>query len=143
MDLLAIADRLDRRHADQSLAGARLYGVDGSTDPPTLTHLGDGVVHELLDGPLAELARAFDAVALVSGAWAAPLDELAHYDGCASRHPDRQRVHVTVVSAPSTPVASLLRTFAEGGAGGDVVVGPAAPVGRVPDALAALWLVKR
>ncbi len=114
MDLLTIAHRLDLDHADRRLCGARLFGIDAGTDPPTLTHLGDGVVHDLLDGPLAELARQFDAVALVSGAWSAPLDELADHGGRASGHPDRRRVHVSVVSAPGRPLASILRTLAAG-----------------------------
>ena len=40
-------------------------------------------------------------------------------------------------------MASILRTFGQGEANGEVLIGPAAPIGRVPDALAALWLVKR
>jgi hypothetical protein len=143
MDLLAVAHRLDQEHADLRLCGARLYGVDAGADPPALSHLGDGVVHELLAGPLAALARTFDAVAVVSGAWAAPIDELAPYGGRASRHPQRRRVHVTAVSAAGRPVASILRFPGDGADGEEVIVSPGPPHGRVPDALAMLWLVPR
>jgi hypothetical protein len=40
-------------------------------------------------------------------------------------------------------VASILRRLADGAAPAEVIVGPGPPVGRVPDALAALWLVNR
>jgi hypothetical protein len=144
LDLLAVARRLDLQHASRRLAGARLFGVGAAgADPPALTHLGDGIVHDLLQGPLAEVARAFDAVAVVSGAWAAPIDELAEHGGRASLHPARRRVQVTAVGAAGRPVASVVRRFADGGGADEVIIGPGPPIGRVPDALTALWLVNR
>ncbi len=143
---LHLARYLDARLAETGpLHGARLYGLTvndpdavagGDDGAARFSLLDTGLAHDLVRSPTLDGIAAFDAVALVTGGWAAPLDELHESGGRASRHPHRRRVLVTVVSSPDDQVSSVMRfvdtgeiAATEGGAGG------------LPDALRHAWHV--
>jgi len=101
------------------LQHARLYGVNvgahAGTDELMLSFiLEDGDIYQLLDTPESACARLFDAAALVTCGWAAPLpnidsQESDEYNGSApSEHPERRRVRLVVVVG-DTGVGSVLR----------------------------------
>ncbi len=109
-----IERRLDAT-TDWSLDEARLYGVT-VRDEALLASDDDGAArfclldrgypYDIVEGPAALLGASFDAFALLTLGWQAPID-----DGCAprpSRHPARERVRVVAVVAldprPGVPV---------------------------------------
>ena len=110
-------------HPDHSQA-ARCSFIDESRD-----------VYELINGSAGVVARSFDAAAVVTAGWAAPMGDDGSMTHRASRHPLRRRVRAVAV-VDDVGVASLIRfeddpesviTQAERGSG-DLV-----------DALEAMW----
>ena len=101
------------------LDSARLYGVNigphAGTDELMLSFiLENGDIYDLLDTPESACARLFDAAALVTCGWAAPLPA-SHDDEsddttltAPSEHPERRRVRLVVVVSDSG-VGSVLR----------------------------------
>ena len=101
------------------LESARLYGVNfgphGGTDELMLSCiLENGDIYDLLDTPESACARLFDAAALVTCGWAAPLPA-GHDDesndkelSAPSEHPERRRVRLVVVVS-DVGVGSVLR----------------------------------
>jgi hypothetical protein len=92
------------------LSRARLYGINLRGDDLQVSFvLEHGDIYQLLDTPESACARMFDAAALVTCGWAAPI---AEGDGdperAPSEHPQRRRVRLVVVVADAG-VASVLR----------------------------------
>ena len=89
---------------------ARLYGVNFRGEDLQLSFvLEHGDIYRLLDVPESSCARMFDAAALVTCGWAAPIPAGADGpDGAPSEHPERRRVRLVVVVGDSG-VASVLR----------------------------------
>lgn len=121
------------------LSGARLYGVNCAGRPttePNLCSLSQHPdVYELLDTPSSALARMFDAAAIVTTGWAAPLGPDGSIDGAPSEHALRRRVRLVVVVADHG-VASVLR-FAD--APDDIVTDPGSATGSLADAITRFW----
>ncbi|MFN5601298.1 MAG: hypothetical protein ACK48T_04130, partial [Acidimicrobiaceae bacterium] len=90
---------------------------------------------ELLDSPSSALARMFDAAAIVTTGWAAPLGPDGTVDGAPSEHALRRRVRLVVVVADHG-VASVLR-FADDP--DDVVTDPGSATGSLADAITRFW----
>lgn len=93
-----------------NLDRARLYGVNFRGDDLQLSYvLEHGDIYQLLEVPESACARMFDAAALVTCGWAAPIAEGASEpDGAPSTHPQRRRVRLVVVVGDAG-VASVLR----------------------------------
>jgi len=101
------------------LDSARLYGVNigphAGTEELMLSFiLENGDIYDLLDTPESACARLFDAAALVTCGWAAPLPA-SHDDEsddatltAPSEHPERRRVRLVVVVSDAG-VGSVLR----------------------------------
>ena len=122
---LQIAVWLERR-LDVSLGfhlpAARLYGIvvnDATRLPDDDCHGGGGAArssfieeggdaYALLSGSAGVLARSFDAAAIVTTGWAAPLAEDGTMTPRASRHPLRRRVRAVAV-VDDNGVASVIR----------------------------------
>ncbi|MFZ9696236.1 MAG: hypothetical protein ACO3C5_01235 [Ilumatobacteraceae bacterium] len=92
------------------LSRARLYGVNVRGEELQLSFvLEHGDIYQLLDTPETACARMFDAAALVTCGWAAPIAEGEDEpSGAPSEHPERRRVRLVVVVADAG-VASVLR----------------------------------
>ena len=121
------------------LPGARLYGVnsgDGIESRPAPCLLAQHPdVYELLESPTSGLARMFDAAAVVTTGWAAPLDENGEVRGAPSEHAQRRRVRLVVLVANSG-VASVLR-FADEPDG--IVTDPGSATGSLAEAIERFW----
>ena len=92
------------------LSKARLYGINFRGDDLQLSFvLEHGDIYQLLEVPESACARMFDAAAMVTCGWAAPIAE-GHDepDAAPSRHPERRRVRLVIVVGDSG-VASVLR----------------------------------
>ena len=87
---------------------ARLYAVnaDGSVDK--VAEMED--IYDLLGNPLSALiAQQVGTIAVETCGWASPVGDDGEFDGVPpSRHPERRRVHLTVV-ASANETASALR----------------------------------
>ena len=121
------------------LPGARLYGINTgdaveSTPAPCLLAQHPDV-YALLESPTSGLARMFDAAAIVTTGWAAPLDENGEVQGAPSEHAQRRRVRLVVLVANSG-VASVLR-FADDPH--DVVTDPGSATGSLAEAIERFW----
>jgi hypothetical protein len=115
-DLLGLAD--DHGHA------ARSSFIEEHRD-----------VYELINGAPGVLARSFDAAAVVTTGWAAPLAEDGSMTHRASRHPDRRRVRaVTVVNDDG--IGSVIRFEDDPER---ILTQPNRGSGDVVDALEAMW----
>ena len=92
------------------LTRARLYGVNVRGEELQLSFvLEHGDIYQLLDTPESACARMFDAAALVTCGWAAPIAEgESEPSGAPSEHPERRRVRLVVVVGDAG-VASVLR----------------------------------
>ena len=121
------------------LPGARLYGintgdaVESVPAPCLLAQHPD--VYDLLESPTSGLARMFDAAAIVTTGWAAPLDENGEVRGAPSEHALRRRVRLVVLVANSG-VASVLRFEDEPD---DVVTDPGSATGSLAEAIERFW----
>ena len=123
------------------LPGARLYGVGVPANMPGTEGLSvcflaqHPDVYELLDAPSSALARMFDAAAIVTTGWAAPLAEDGSVDGAPSEHAQRRRVRLVVVVADNG-VASALRFADEPN---NVITDPGSATGSLADAINRFW----
>lgn len=123
------------------LPGARLYGVGVPANMPGVEGLSmcflaqHPDVYELLDAPTSALARMFDAAAIVTTGWAAPLSPDGTVDGAPSEHALRRRVRL-VVTVADNGVASALR-FADDP--DNVIADPGSATGSLADAINRFW----
>ena len=121
------------------LSGARLYGVNCAgrpADEPNMCFLAQHAdVYELLEAPSSGLARMFDAAAIVTTGWAAPLSPDGKVEGAPSEHALRRRVRLAVVVADNG-VASVLRFADEPD---DVITDPGSATGSLADAITRFW----
>ena len=121
------------------LPGARLYGVNCASRPasePNMCFLAQHAdVYELLDSPSSALARMFDAAAVVTTGWAAPLAADGTIEGAPSEHAQRRRVRLVVVVADHG-VASVLRFADEPD---DVISDPGSATGSLAEAINRFW----
>lgn len=127
------------------LKRARLYGIN-VVDPNGVEQRADGAlrisflaehgdVYELLESRGSAIARMFDAAAVLTCGWAAPVDDGDEDDLPPSVHPRRRRVRLVVVVS-DTGVGSVLR-FAD--TPDDIVTDPGNAKGSLADAVARLW----
>ncbi|MCU1396045.1 MAG: hypothetical protein JWM34_4473 [Ilumatobacteraceae bacterium] len=133
------------------LPSARLYGVvvndadlfdtadcdrDDAGTAARSSFIGEARdVYSLLTGSFAILARSFDAAAVVTGGWAAPMLDDGTMTHRPSRHPQRRRVRAVAVVADDG-VASVIR-FEDDPT--EVICRPERGVGDMVDALEAMW----
>lgn len=147
-----IATWLERR-LDASLGfhlpAARLYGVvvndplglvDGQpsacANAARSSFIGEGRdVYSLISGSCGVLARSFDAAAVVTGGWAAPMLDDGSMTHRPSRHPDRRRVRALAV-VDDAGIASVLRFEDDPDT---PVPMPEQMVGDMVGALSAMW----
>jgi hypothetical protein len=126
------------------LKRARLYGInivdvagvekqaDGALRISFLAEHGD--VYELLEARGSAIARMFDAAAVLTCGWAAPVDD-DESDVPPSVHPRRRRVRLLVVVGDGG-VGSVLR-FAD--TPDEVITDPGNAKGSLADAVEQLW----
>ena len=145
---LNIAIWLERR-LDMSLPfhlpAARLYGLivndarrlldDGPQAARSSFIDGGGDVYALLSGSPGVIARSFDAAAVVTTGWAAPLGDDGTMSERASRHPLRRRVRAIAV-VDDDGVASVVR-FEDDPV--HAVLQSNRGTGDIVDALEAMW----
>ena len=127
------------------LKRARLYGInvvdsrgverqaDGALRISFLAEHGD--VYELLEARGSAIARMFDAAAILTCGWAAPVDDEGDDDVPPSVHPRRRRVRLVVVVGDAG-VGSVLR-FAD--TPEEIVTDPGNAKGSLADAVERLW----
>jgi hypothetical protein len=127
------------------LQRARLYGIsivdpqgveqnlDGALRISFLAEHGD--VYELLESRSSSVARMFDAAAVLTCGWAAPVDDGTDDDLPPSVHPRRRRVRLVVVVG-DLGVGSVLR-FAD--TPDETVTDPGHAKGSLADAVERLW----
>ena len=121
------------------LPGARLYGVNcvarPTTEPNMCLLAQHPDVYELLDAPTSALARMFDAAAVVTTGWAAPLNSDGTIEGAPSEHAQRRRVRLVVMVADNG-VSSVLRFADEPD---EVVTDPGSATGSLAEAITRFW----
>ncbi|CAB4882493.1 unannotated protein [freshwater metagenome] len=137
------------RRLDMSLgfhfAFARLYGIvvndplgliDDHAQAARSSFIDESDdVYQLLAGSAGVIARSFDAAAIVTAGWAAPMGADGSMTQRASRHPQRRRVRA-VAAVGDAGVASLIRFEDDP----ECVIRQAAPgSGELADALGAMW----
>lgn len=136
---VAVENKIHQLLDTFELPGARLYGVnceERPVDEPNLCFLAQHPdVYELLGSPSSALARMFDAAAIVTTGWAAPLSPDGSVEGAPSEHALRRRVRLTVVVADNG-VASVLR-FADDP--DNVISDPGSATGSLADAITRFW----
>ena len=106
-----IHESLEGSPAAFHLEQARLYGVNVRAEGELMLTLvlEHADIYTLLDTPESACARMFDAGALVTCGWAAPISETTgEPEGAPSEHPGRRRVRLVVVVGDAG-VASVLR----------------------------------
>lgn len=127
------------------LKRARLYGIS-VVDPAGIDANADGAlrisflaehgdVYELLESRGTSIARMFDAAAVLTCGWAAPVDDENESDVPPSVHPRRRRVRLVVVVGDDG-VGSVLR-FAD--TPDEIVTDPGNAKGSLADAVERLW----
>ncbi len=142
-DITSIAVAVEQKLHDLvdsfELPGARLYGINCAErelhDMNLCSLAQHPDVYELLGTPASGLARMFDAAAIVTTGWAAPLGPDGTVEGAPSEHALRRRVRLVVVVADNG-VASVLR-FADDPH--DVVTDPGSATGSLADAITSFW----
>jgi hypothetical protein len=119
------------------LPKARLYGINFRGDDLQLSFvLEHGDIYQLLEMPESACARMFDAAALVTCGWAAPIAEgSSEPEGAPSAHPQRRRVRLVIVVGDAG-VASVLR-FADDAEAPILDAGEAK--GQLADAVTGYW----
>ncbi len=119
------------------LARGRLYGCTDAGDDVRFSFLGeDRDIYALIAGPVASMARQFDAAAVAMTGWAAPMD--AGGVGALQRpslHPDRYRIRVCCAVGDGG-VASVMRAEREPAT---VLEMPGPGEGAMPLALVQMW----
>jgi hypothetical protein len=148
---LNIAAWLERRlHASLGfhLPAARLYGIVVN-DPIGLTDAADAAanaarssfigehrnVYSLMTGASGVLARSFDAAAVVTGGWAAPMLDDGTMTHRPSRHPERRRVRAVAV-VDDDGIACAMR-FEDDPT--EVILQAERGIGDMVDALETMW----
>lgn len=145
---LNIAIWLERR-LDMSLGfhlvAARLYGIvvndpsalhDESAQAARTSFIDEGRdPYALIDGSAGVVARSFDAAAVVTAGWAAPLADDVTLTHRPSRHPQRRRVRAVAV-VNDDGVASLIR-FEDDPV--HAIAQAERGTGNIIDALEAMW----
>jgi hypothetical protein len=146
----AVEERIHHMVGSFHLDNARLYGVTVVDADAVRAHGEDGDddsafrlsaiaehpdIYELLTEPTSALGRMFDAVAVVTTGWAAPLGPDGEPDGPPSLSPARRRVRLCVVVSDAG-TASALR-FADDA--DSVVIDPGQATGSLADAVARFW----
>ena len=127
------------------LKRARLYGIS-VVDPAGIDANADGAlrisflaehgdVYELLESRGSSIACMFDAAAVLTCGWAAPVDDENESDVPPSVHPRRRRVRLVVVVGDDG-VGSVLR-FAD--TPDEIVTDPGNAKGSLADAVERLW----
>lgn len=136
---VAVEEKLHSIIDSFELPGARLYGINCAErdlhDMNLCSLAQHPDVYELLSTPSSGLARMFDAAAIVTTGWAAPLGPDGTVEGAPSEHALRRRVRLVVVVADHG-VASVLR-FADDP--DDVVTDPGSATGSLADAITSFW----
>lgn len=136
---VGVEEKLHRLLDTFELPGARLYGVNIAGRPASEANIcflaQHPDVYELLDAPSSALARMFDAAAIVTCGWAAPLAPDGTIEGAPSEHAARRRVRLIIVVADHG-VASVLR-FAD--QPDDVVTDPGSATGSLAEAVTHFW----
>ena len=145
---LSIALWLERRlnmSLGFHLPCARLYGIvvndvlglDDDLGQPARSSFIDEHrdVYALIDGSSGIVARSFDAAAIVTTGWAAPMEDDLSMTHRPSRHPERRRVRAVAVVADSG-MSSVVR-FED--APDSVIAQGDRGVGDVVDAMEAMW----
>ena len=136
---LAVEEKLHTLIDSFELSGARLYGINIANRPvtePNVCFLSQHPdVYELLDAPASALARMFDAGAIVTTGWAAPLGANGEVEGAPSEHALRRRVRLVVVIADHG-VASVLRF---GDDPDNVISDPGSATGSLAEAVHRFW----
>lgn len=95
------------------LPSAMLVGIKldengnlADVNPELATH---GDIYQLLDSVKPSLVKGFDALALITCGWAAPINgATGESDGAPSEHPERRRVRL-FACATRSEMASVLR----------------------------------
>lgn len=116
--LAAWMERRIDETTEWSLAEARLYGLtvrdrdrlaDDAPDAARFCLLDRGYPYDVVEGPATVLAANFDAVALLTLGWQAPMGPDGQPFVRPSRHPDRVRVRIVsvVLIDPVVDAASL------------------------------------
>lgn len=114
----------------------RLYGCTGDGGDVRFSFLGDDRdVYLLLAGPIASMARQFDAAAVAMTGWAAPMPDGPAAMGRPSQHPERYRIRVCC-AVGSGGVASVMRAERDPGT---VLEMPGPGEGAMPRALLQMW----
>jgi hypothetical protein len=141
-----IAEQHIHRSVDSfELSGARLYGISiedlagaqlENFDSVRLSFLSQHPdVYELLESPSSSLGRMFNAAAVVTTGWAAPLGPDGMVDGAPSEHAHRRRVRLVVVVSDAG-VASVIR-FQD--TPDDVVTDDGTATGSLAEAIYSFW----
>jgi hypothetical protein len=143
-----VEDRLHQSLDTFTLDGARLYGVtvvdagvidgeaNGADDSFRLCFLAQHPdVYELLASSSSSLGRMFDAAALITSGWAAPLGPTGRPEGPPSEHAMRRRVRLAVVVS-DVGVASVVRFADEPD---DVIVDAGSATGSLAEAIDTYW----
>ena len=119
------------------LARGRLYGCTDAGDDVRFSFLGDDRdIYALIAGPVAIMARQFDAAAVAMTGWAAPMDTAAVTPlQRPSLHPDRYRIRVCC-AVGDDGVASVMRAEREPDT---VLEMPGPGEGAMPLALVQMW----
>lgn len=136
---VAVEASLHRLIDSFELPGARLYGIncaDRDLAEVNVCFLAQHPdVYQLLDAPGSALARMFDAAAIVTTGWAAPLGPDGNVEGAPSEHAMRRRVRL-VVTVANHGTASVLR-FAD--RPDDIVSDPGSASGSLAEAIDQFW----
>jgi hypothetical protein len=113
LDALALAVDERIRTLPAGCDPARLFGVRIRPRGVVLVPLWSGVAREIPPGlaPPADLV----AIALETGGWAAPMEPDGTVATRPSRHPQRQRIHQTVIIGGAGEDVSVLRYDDRGG----------------------------
>jgi len=144
MDLTAIALAVDARvfrPPTERAVDARLYGItlDPDTGAPVERLLEKGDARRILRRTRAP-AR-LDALALAVNGWRAPMEEDGTITHRPSQHPERRRMHSTVVVTGDGELMTVLRTA--GADSDDTLELLAGGEGVCNELLRACWLRRR
>lgn len=123
IDPLALTKDHHVDHADHAQA-ARCSFIDESRD-----------IYELISGSAGVVARSFDAAAVATAGWAAPMGDDGSMTHRASRHPLRRRVRAVAV-VDDCGVASLIRFEDDPNS---IITQATRGTGDLVDAMEAMW----
>jgi hypothetical protein len=146
MDLTAIALDVDAqvfRPPTDRAVDARLYGItlDPDSGAPIPRLLEKGEARRILRRTRAP--RGLDALALSVNGWRAPMEEDGTITHRPSQHPERQRVHSTVMVTGDGELLTILRTAGIDSDCDDTLEVLSGGEGVCNDLLRACWLRRR